>query len=136
MPSVTSVVQSVSPVLFCFAACQSPRPSSVSIRAIRGWLESVTASLREAPHSRQSGQSPSAAAQTPTLSDEQLDAFNTEILIRVQESGIAVPSNARFDGRLAIRVANVNHRTRREDFDTLVHAVLSTGKRLLSHPHP
>ena len=73
---------------------------------------------------------PPAPPEKPTPSPEQLDALNTEILIRVQESGVAVPSNARIDGRFAIRVANVNHRSRREDFDVLVEAVLSAGEKL------
>lgn len=43
----------------------------------------------------------------PALSPEQIDGQNTEILIRVQESGIAVPSNACIDGRFAIRKAAI-----------------------------
>lgn len=60
----------------------------------------------------------------------ELDALNTELLVRLQESGVACPSNARIDGRFAIRVANTNHRTQREDFDTLVDAVLAIGDSL------
>jgi hypothetical protein len=33
-------------------------------------------------------------------------------------------------GRYAIRVANVNHRTRREDLDILIEAVLRIGGEL------
>jgi hypothetical protein len=55
------------------------------------------------------------------------DALNEEVLLRVQESGIAVPSSTRIDGRLALRVAITNHRSRREDFDRFIDAVLSAA---------
>lgn len=73
---------------------------------------------------------PPAAGGVAAMSTEQLDALNTELLVRLHESGIAVPSNARIDGRFAIRVANVNHRSRREDFDLLVDSVLKIGDQL------
>lgn len=60
------------------------------------------------------------------------DAQNKEILMRLQESGLAVPSGTVVDGRFAIRVANTNHRTRREDFDLLVKAVERIGTEVLS----
>jgi aromatic-L-amino-acid decarboxylase len=53
-------------------------------------------------------------------------------LLRVQESGAAVPSSTILDGKFAIRVAITNHRSRREDFDALVAAVLQTGKEVAS----
>ena len=59
-----------------------------------------------------------------------LDALNEEILLRVQEQGIAVPSGTTLRGRYAIRVANTNHRSRRGDFDALVDAVLRIGAEL------
>ncbi len=61
------------------------------------------------------------------LSEEQLECLNCELLVRLQESGFAVPSSARVDGRFALRVANTNHRTRRADFDALVNEVLTIG---------
>ena len=42
---------------------------------------------------------------------------------------MAVPSTTRLDGRLAIRAATVNHRTREHDIDRLVDAVLEHGDR-------
>ena len=60
----------------------------------------------------------------------ELDALNREILVRIQESGLAVPSNARINGRFAIRIANTNHRTQRKDFDLLLKAVLDIGEDL------
>lgn len=56
-----------------------------------------------------------------------LDAINREILMRLQERGIAVPSGAVIQDRFAIRVAITNHRSRREDFDVLVKAVVTLG---------
>ena len=64
------------------------------------------------------------------IEDTKLDALNAELLIRLQERGIAVPSSTVLGGRYALRVANVNHRTRREDLDILVDAVLALGAEL------
>jgi glutamate/tyrosine decarboxylase-like PLP-dependent enzyme len=61
------------------------------------------------------------------LSDASLNAVNQEVLLRIQESGLAVPSGTVLGGRYAIRVAITNHRSRIEDFDALVKAVVSTG---------
>ena len=60
----------------------------------------------------------------PGKSDAELNVLNREILLRLQESGIAVPSQTTLDGRFAIRVAISNHRSRREDFDLLLRSVL------------
>ncbi|RZU42783.1 pyridoxal phosphate-dependent decarboxylase family protein [Edaphobacter modestus] len=56
------------------------------------------------------------------------DTENSEILMRLQESGIAVPSGTMLDGRFAIRVAISNHRSRRSDFDLLVDSVKQIGR--------
>jgi glutamate/tyrosine decarboxylase-like PLP-dependent enzyme len=57
------------------------------------------------------------------------DWVNREIVVNLQESGIAAPSTTTLDGRLAIRCAIVNHRTDACDIDTLVTAVLEFGAR-------
>ena len=57
------------------------------------------------------------------------DRVNREIVVNLQESGIAAPSTTVLDGRLAIRCAIVNHRTDRCDIDALVAAVLEFGAR-------
>jgi len=67
----------------------------------------------------------------PGLSDEQLDMLNKELVIRLQEAGIAGPSSTTLNGRFAIRVANTNQRSRREDFDLLVGEVLRIGNKLV-----
>ena len=64
------------------------------------------------------------------LSEEALDALNVEILLRLQERGIAVPSSSRVCGKYALRVAITNHRTRFEDLDLLVHATREIGSQV------
>jgi glutamate/tyrosine decarboxylase-like PLP-dependent enzyme len=59
-----------------------------------------------------------------------LDSLNERILVRLQEDGIAVPSGVTVNGRFALRVANVNHRSTREDFDVLVENVVQIGREL------
>lgn len=57
------------------------------------------------------------------------DKVNGEIVINLQESGIAAPSTTLLNGELAIRAAIVNHRTDISDIDRLVAAVLEFGAR-------
>jgi aromatic-L-amino-acid/L-tryptophan decarboxylase len=52
---------------------------------------------------------------------------NGQIVIDIQESGIAAPSTTILDGQLAIRAAIVNHRTDIGDIDALIAAVLEFG---------
>jgi aromatic-L-amino-acid decarboxylase len=53
------------------------------------------------------------------------DAFNAALVADLHEEGSFAPSTTRIGGRLAIRAAIVNHRTRAEDVDGLVDAVLA-----------
>ena len=62
--------------------------------------------------------------------DTDSDAINREVLMRLQESGVAVPSSTVLDGRFAIRVAITNHRSTRPDFDLLVRSALGIGREL------
>jgi glutamate/tyrosine decarboxylase-like PLP-dependent enzyme len=62
------------------------------------------------------------------LGEGRLNRLNQEILIRLQESGIAVLSSTLLKGRFALRMANTNHRTRREDLEILVQAVLKIAR--------
>jgi aromatic-L-amino-acid decarboxylase len=64
----------------------------------------------------------------PEVPEDRLDALQAEIVMRVQESGIAVPSTTKLRGRTVIRLAIVNHRTRRADLDVLLDAVLREGR--------
>lgn len=61
------------------------------------------------------------------MDDALLDRLNSEALLELQESGFAVPSGTTVDGRFAMRVASVNHRSRREDFLALVEEVVRLG---------
>jgi len=61
------------------------------------------------------------------LAPAALDDLNREVLMRVHESGVAVPSHTVIGGRFALRVAITNHRSRREDFDLLVRSVVEIG---------
>jgi glutamate/tyrosine decarboxylase-like PLP-dependent enzyme len=67
---------------------------------------------------------------TPHRGEAELDALNEEILIRLQESGVAAPSYTRVRGRYAVRAAITNHRSRLEDFDAMVAEVLRIGREL------
>ena len=58
---------------------------------------------------------------------EDADKVNGEIVVDIQESGIAAPSTTVLDGRLAIRAAIVNHRTDVSDIDAMIAAVLEFG---------
>jgi glutamate/tyrosine decarboxylase-like PLP-dependent enzyme len=64
------------------------------------------------------------------VSEELLDEMNERILVTLQEKGLAAPSGVRIRGRFALRVANVNHRSRREDFEALVQDVSRIGQSL------
>jgi glutamate/tyrosine decarboxylase-like PLP-dependent enzyme len=52
---------------------------------------------------------------------------NREIVMDIQESGIAAPSTTMLEGQLAIRAAIVNHRTDTCDLDALLAAVIRFG---------
>ena len=66
----------------------------------------------------------------PGRDDAALDTLNREILIQLQEQGIAVPSGTVIRGRFSIRVAVSNHRSIDADFDALVDAVVRLGRTL------
>jgi glutamate/tyrosine decarboxylase-like PLP-dependent enzyme len=71
----------------------------------------------------------------PGLDEATLDSINQELLLRLHESGTAVPSNALLAGRYSLRVAITNHRSRREDFELLVQEVRRLGGELgARHP--
>jgi aromatic-L-amino-acid decarboxylase len=59
-----------------------------------------------------------------------LDELNKCIVIALQESGAAVPSGTVVGGRYVLHVANVNHRSHREDFDLFAAEVVRLGKEL------
>lgn len=69
------------------------------------------------------------------LSQDQLNTVNKEILMRLHESGEAVPSFTILQGAYVLRVANVNHRSKRSDFDFLVRRVIETGTEILNNQY-
>jgi len=61
---------------------------------------------------------------------EMLNELNREILIELQEQGIAAPSYTTLNGQYCIRVAIANHRSRSQDFDVLIAETMRLGKSL------
>lgn len=58
-------------------------------------------------------------------------ALNTEIMLRIQERGLAVPSDTTVQGKYGLRCAFNNHRTRREDIDEFLNDVLQIAEEIL-----
>lgn len=67
----------------------------------------------------------------PQKDDVDLNKLNKEILMRLQENGIAAPSYTKLNGNYCLRVANVNHRTIMEDFDVLVNEIIKIGNDVI-----
>ena len=67
---------------------------------------------------------------TPGTKGDALNKVNKQIVIELQEQGIAVLSGTVIKGKYVLRAANSNHRSRREDFDFLIREVIRIGKEL------
>lgn len=52
-------------------------------------------------------------------------------MLRLHESGVAVPSYTVVNKRYALRVAITNHRRKRKDFDILIENVIKIGNEIL-----
>jgi len=59
-----------------------------------------------------------------------LDRVNRDLVVALQESGVAAPSSTVLDGRFAIRVALFNHRTTMQEIDALLCTTLALGRSL------
>jgi aromatic-L-amino-acid decarboxylase len=70
------------------------------------------------------------------LDEATLGRLNEDIVADLQESGIAAPSTTKIHGHVAIRVNITNHRTKREDLDILVEAVLTAANARLNLSSP
>ncbi len=70
---------------------------------------------------------------THAVDDADLNAFNEELLLRLQERGIAVPTSTRLGGRFALRLAHVNHRTTDDDMALVLSAVVEIGDELVAN---
>ena len=64
------------------------------------------------------------------LGQAELNALNAELLVRLHESGIAVPTYTTLNGNYCLRAAIANHRTRFEDLPLFVSAVRRLGREL------
>ena len=64
------------------------------------------------------------------FSDLQCDELNRELLLRIQESGLAVPSGSMVNGRYVIRVCITNHRTRWADLEALADGVAPLARAI------
>jgi glutamate/tyrosine decarboxylase-like PLP-dependent enzyme len=71
-----------------------------------------------------------------TLDEPARDALNAAIAVELQERGIAVPSTTRVDGRLALRMNVMNHRTTPADLELTLDAVLATGAAMQRRAEP
>jgi glutamate/tyrosine decarboxylase-like PLP-dependent enzyme len=61
---------------------------------------------------------------------EDAQRINPRIVIELQESGVVAPSTTTIGGRLAIRVAIVNHRTGAREIDMLVEKTVALGRAI------
>jgi len=68
------------------------------------------------------------------LTETDLKAHNTEIMLQMQESGVAVISDTTLRGQHSLRVAICNHRTQTSDLDLLLREVLRIGRALPVRP--
>jgi glutamate/tyrosine decarboxylase-like PLP-dependent enzyme len=66
----------------------------------------------------------------PNQSENELNELNREILIQLQEQGIASPSSTILGNKFAIRVCIVNHRTKVSDLDLLISETVRIGMNL------
>ncbi len=65
------------------------------------------------------------------LPDEALNQLNGKLPMMLMGMGVAMISDTKLRGRVALRVCVVNHRSRWEDFDLLVGKVRETGAMML-----
>jgi glutamate/tyrosine decarboxylase-like PLP-dependent enzyme len=63
---------------------------------------------------------------------ERLNELNRELLMRLHESGEAVPSYTVLQGRYGIRVNITNHRTRYEDLDRMIQAISRLAESVIT----
>jgi aromatic-L-amino-acid/L-tryptophan decarboxylase len=66
----------------------------------------------------------------PGMSTTSTNELNQEILMRLHERGLAVPSYTRLNGNFALRVAVTNHRSTCQDFELLVEQVTAIADEI------
>lgn len=62
--------------------------------------------------------------------DHAVNELNSELVIALQESGIAAPSSTKINGQVALRAAVFNHRTTQVEIDALCDATLKFGRKI------
>ena len=67
------------------------------------------------------------------LGELERKTLNVEIMLRIQELGIAALSDTSLDGVHCLRVAICNHRTRYADLDLMVREIVRIGDSLAGH---
>jgi aromatic-L-amino-acid/L-tryptophan decarboxylase len=67
------------------------------------------------------------------LDSAALKELNTEIMLRLQEEGLAAVSDTTVLGHHCLRAAINNHRTRGEDLELLVRETLRLGRAIATH---
>jgi aromatic-L-amino-acid decarboxylase len=72
----------------------------------------------------------------PAVPDALVDDVNRELVLRIQESGVAVVTDTVLNGTVAMRVAIANHRTRDDDLDLFLDTVLALGAATVSDLAP
>jgi glutamate/tyrosine decarboxylase-like PLP-dependent enzyme len=70
------------------------------------------------------------------LSSGRLNTLNRRLVGEIQSRGIAIPSLYTIGGKAAIRICNLNQRSRRSDFDALVRAAENVGAELEARAAP
>lgn len=65
------------------------------------------------------------------LDENALNELNRELLMRLHEAGIAVPTSTVLQGKYALRAAITNHRSRKEDFEVFVRETVRLGNECL-----
>ncbi|HEX9885935.1 MAG TPA: pyridoxal-dependent decarboxylase, partial [Longimicrobiales bacterium] len=68
----------------------------------------------------------------PEVAPEVRDEVNRELLMRIQERGIAIPSSTLVEGRFTLRACICNHRSRKADFDDLIRRAEEIVEEILS----
>jgi glutamate/tyrosine decarboxylase-like PLP-dependent enzyme len=64
------------------------------------------------------------------MEPEAIDRLNAELLMRLQEGGLAVPSHTVINGRFALRICITSHRTVSDDVDLVLAEILRLGRAL------
>jgi len=70
-----------------------------------------------------------------SLNLKKLNELNEEIIIQLQEKGIASPSSTILNGKYCIRCCIVNHKTKRNDLDELIRGIIKIGNEILNLKH-